>query len=152
MPEYKEGTAAGHAVSSDDGNGRLLSIREVSALTGVPSHTLRFWEKEMPAVLKPVRTPGGQRRYDSAVVERIRAIRRLSVEERFPLAVIRERLGSDQGSAERSPDQAARLDAERLAVERIAIERLVDEVADLLKERLLGFLGSGSLPQDHNGS
>ncbi len=39
-----------------------LTIKEVSELTSIPTHTLRFWEKEFDSILVPLRTPGGQRR------------------------------------------------------------------------------------------
>jgi DNA-binding transcriptional MerR regulator len=138
------------AAGEGNGNGRLLSIREVSALTGVAPHTLRFWEKEMPAVLRPIRTPGGQRRYSSETVERIRTIRYLSIEERYPLATIRERLGATQKAIESLHDSATNLAADR-TISRFAVERLVDEVADLLKERLLGLLANGSLSENNSG-
>ncbi len=112
-------------------NGRLMSIREVSALTGAPPHTLRFWEKQMPDVLMPERTPGGQRRYSRQTIERVRAIKRLSDEKKFSLASIRSRLSGDNGLAQPALDLDRRVSAER------AVDLIVDEVAGMLKEKLL---------------
>lgn len=123
--------------SGKSGNGRLMSIREVSALTGVPPHTLRFWEKQMPDILRPDRTPGGQRRYDAEMTERVRIIKRLSGEKRYSLAAIREHLTASQELARHRPGIGRRTTAER------AVELIIDEVADLLKERLLDLLEAG---------
>jgi DNA-binding transcriptional MerR regulator len=118
------------------GNESFMSIREVSALTGVPPHTLRFWEKEMPHILCPARTRGGQRRYDSEMAERISTIKRLSDEKRYSLATIREYLAAKQklSGSQIVPDN--NIHAER------AIQLIVDEIADVLKERLLSLLGT----------
>lgn len=129
MPEKTEKAAA-----NSGQNGGFMSIREVSALTGVPPHTLRFWEKQMPDILRPERTPGGQRRYDRQTAERIRMIKRLSDEKRHSLAAIRRHMGAMHGFAQRLPDPRKKVRAER------AMELIVDEVAGLLKERLLDLL------------
>jgi DNA-binding transcriptional MerR regulator len=118
-----------------NGDGRLMSIREVSMLTGVPSHTLRFWEKEMPEILQPGRTQGGQRRYDSEMTERVRMIKELSQERKCSLATIRRMIGVTT-SAQNQRGEAADLKAERL------LDHVVDEIAGLLKTRLLHLLQS----------
>jgi hypothetical protein len=33
-----------------------LTIKQASEITGIPSHTLRFWEKEFEGILIPSRT------------------------------------------------------------------------------------------------
>ncbi len=128
-----------NAGSSQGRNGRLLSIREISALTGVPPHTLRFWEKQMPDVLLPLRTPGGQRRYDAEMTDRVRMIKLLANEKRYSLAAIRERLSVAQERAEHRPGNDNRLGAEQ------AVESFIDDITGLLKERLLDFLEPGGL-------
>jgi len=117
-----------------DGNGRLMSIREVSALTDVPPHTIRFWEKEMPNILRPERTSGGQRRYDAKMAERIRMIKRLSEEKRHSLATIREYLSATEGFARFQTDLPGGAGVEH------AIQFILDEVTDVLRERLRNLL------------
>lgn len=112
------------------GNGRLMSIREVSALTGVPPHTLRFWEKQMPDVLNPERTPGGQRRYSREMAERVRAIKRLSDERQYSLAAIRDKIGGGE-IADAPRNVGPRIRAEQ------TVDLIVEEVASMLKRRLL---------------
>ncbi|SEC94463.1 DNA-binding transcriptional regulator, MerR family [Nocardioides exalbidus] len=61
--------------SPDDPPGPSLSIGELAARSGVAATTLRSWEQRFgfPA---PVRTTGGQRRYDAADVARVRRVNR----------------------------------------------------------------------------
>lgn len=118
-------------------DGRLMSIREVSALTGVPPHTLRFWEKEMPDILCPLRTPGGQRRYDSEMADRVRVIKRLSEGRGRSLAAIRERLGGARQPSRPRQDFRNSLHAERI------LELIMDEIQGILKERLFPLLDAG---------
>jgi DNA-binding transcriptional MerR regulator len=54
---------------------KTLTIQEVSMRSGVPTHTLRFWEKELAGIIVPERTKGGQRRYtmdDLLIIEKIK--------------------------------------------------------------------------------
>lgn len=63
-----------------------FSIHEVSQLTGVPAHTIRFWEKDFNAYLRPAKTPGGQRRYCMRDIEVIRKIKQLRYGQKFTIA------------------------------------------------------------------
>lgn len=56
---------------------QLLSIKQVCDLTGLPSSTLRFWEKEFVGLLAPQRTNGGQRRYNGEALVLIKEIKKL---------------------------------------------------------------------------
>ena len=51
--------------------GRSITIKEASDLTGIPIHTIRFWEKEFEGFLIPERTGGGQRRFNEATIKDI---------------------------------------------------------------------------------
>jgi DNA-binding transcriptional MerR regulator len=124
-------------VLRSNGNGRLMSIRDVSALTDVPPHTIRFWEKEMPNILRPERTPGGQRRYDEEAADRIRMIKRLSAEKGYSLATIREYLSATEGFSRLQSNLKEDAHAEH------AIQLIVDEITDVLKERLRILLSKG---------
>ena len=52
----------------------LLNIAALSRRTGVAPDTLRKWEQRY-GVLRPVRTPGGQRRYSEVDVQRVEWLR-----------------------------------------------------------------------------
>lgn len=64
----------------------VFSINEVSQLTGVPAYTIRFWEKDFNAYLRPAKTPGGQRRYCARDIELIKKIRHLRYQDGYTIA------------------------------------------------------------------
>lgn len=67
-----------------------LTIGEVSELTGVPIHTLRYWESEFDGYFSPLRTSGRQRRYDELAVDRVLEIKTLLKEEKYSIAGARQ--------------------------------------------------------------
>lgn len=79
---------------------RPVSISVASYLTGVESHTIRYWEREFSEFLRPARSQGGQRRYRPEDIEVIREIKRLLKEELYTIAgakrKLRERFGTPQ--------------------------------------------------------
>ena len=62
-----------------------FKIGEVSQLTGLPGHVLRFWESEFSA-LRPKRTTSGQRLYRKKEIELIRTIQYLLHERKFTIS------------------------------------------------------------------
>ena len=66
--------------------GPLLTIGQLSAETGVPSSTIRFWERK--GLLAPARRQSGQRRYEAAAARSV-ALLRLCQEAGLTLADIR---------------------------------------------------------------
>lgn len=71
----------------------FFRIGDVSALVGVESHVLRFWESEFPS-LAPRKTNSGQRQYRRKDVETVIAIKRLLYEEGYTIAGARRALRS----------------------------------------------------------
>ncbi|MDR2460253.1 MAG: MerR family transcriptional regulator [Deltaproteobacteria bacterium] len=67
-----------------------LTIGEVSDLTGVPIHTLRYWETEFNGYFSPLRTSGRQRRYNENAVGRVQEIKTLLKEEKYSIAGARQ--------------------------------------------------------------
>ena len=74
-------------------------IGEVSEITGLESHVLRFWETEFKGI-RPKRTPSGQRLYRKKDAELILTIRDLLHRERFTIQGARQYLaeGKQKGS------------------------------------------------------
>ena len=138
--------AANNSPNGENGNGRLVSIKEVSALTGVPPHTLRFWEKQMPEILRPERTPGGQRRYSPQMVDRARAIKRLSDEKKYSLTAIRNHLAAESEIFEPMQALGRRIGAEQ------AVDMIIHEVASLLRDRLLNLFEPSGPPKSSGSS
>ena len=68
-----------------------FKIGEVSSLTGLPTHVLRFWEGEF-SVIQPKRTTSGQRLYRQQDVLTIFRIRHLLHERKFTIEGARQHL------------------------------------------------------------
>ena len=72
---------------------KYFSIKEVSELCGVKSHTLRFWEKEFKN-LKPETKKGSRRVYQKDDLLMVRQILSLLYEEGLTIAGAKRRLNS----------------------------------------------------------
>jgi DNA-binding transcriptional MerR regulator len=59
----------------------MLTIEQVSQLTGVRKSTLRYWEKSFEEFLKPARTHSNRREYTMEDLNLVRTIKRLLEEE-----------------------------------------------------------------------
>jgi DNA-binding transcriptional MerR regulator len=60
-------------------------ISEVSEITGIKAHVLRYWEKEFK-VIKPVKTMGGRRLYRKKDIETILKIKKLLYDMKYTIA------------------------------------------------------------------
>jgi DNA-binding transcriptional MerR regulator len=69
-----------------------VGIGEVARLLNVPTHTIRFWEKEFDFYLAPDRTDGRQRRYSEENIQRLRVIHHLLKDEGYSIAGARRQL------------------------------------------------------------
>ena len=76
----------GPATDGPATDGPLLTIGQLAAATGVPSSTIRFWERK--GLLAPARRQSGQRRYEPTAVRSV-ALLRLCQEAGLTLADIR---------------------------------------------------------------
>ena len=73
------------------------TISEVSALSGIKPHVLRYWESEF-SILKPKKNRGGRRAFTEADIWVVREIKKLLYEERFTIDGAKKKLGSMRGS------------------------------------------------------
>ncbi|HQU14124.1 MAG TPA: MerR family transcriptional regulator [Thermodesulfobacteriota bacterium] len=64
-------------------------IGEVCDITGVPSHVLRFWEKQFPQ-LSPNKTQSGHRLYRRRDIEAVLQIKELLYERKFTIRGARD--------------------------------------------------------------
>lgn len=94
-----------------------FSIKQVSEITGVPVHTIRFWEKDFQDYLTPARTSGGHRRYNRKDIDVLNRIKQLRYEDKLTVPGAIEELAGVHGLAGK-------------------IERIVDEIAVLIKARV----------------
>ena len=74
----------------------------------LPEHTLRFWEKEFPA-LKPKKTGGGARQYTQKDVDLLRLIHHLVKEQGLTIKAARERLKTSRQQVVDRQEIVARL-------------------------------------------
>ena len=69
----------------------FFKIGEVSRLTGVKSHVLRYWETEFPA-LNPPKNRAAQRVYRKKDIETVLLIKNLLYEENYTISGARKRI------------------------------------------------------------
>ncbi|MEM1268964.1 MAG: MerR family transcriptional regulator [Bacteroidota bacterium] len=67
------------------------SISEVSELTQLAPHVLRYWESEF-VQLRPKKSPAGNRRYTESDIETVRQIKHLLREQKYTLDGARQAL------------------------------------------------------------
>jgi DNA-binding transcriptional MerR regulator len=70
----------------------MLTIDQVSQLTGVRKSTLRYWEKSFEEFLKPTRTHSNRREYTMDDLDVVQTIKRLLDEEHLTSEGVRVRL------------------------------------------------------------
>lgn len=87
---------------------RPVSISIASYLTGVETHTLRYWEREFAEFLNPVRTKGGQRRYRSEDITVLKEIKRLLKDEMYTIAGAKRKLREMFGNPTKPEDHNGR--------------------------------------------
>jgi DNA-binding transcriptional MerR regulator len=70
----------------------MLTIDQISQLTGVRKSTLRYWEKTFDDFLKPARTHSNRREYTLEDLDRVKAIKNLLEREHLTAYGVRMRL------------------------------------------------------------
>ena len=73
------------------------SISEVSDMTGVKAHVLRYWETEFPS-LRPKKNRAGNRNYRPKDIKAILVIRDLLYKEKFTISGARKKLQEHYGN------------------------------------------------------
>lgn len=94
----------------------MLTIEQISHLTGVRKSTLRYWEKSFRQCLQPSRTLSNRREYSLEDLDRIKAIKRLLEQEHLTSQGVRLRLvelfprpqGGDRGGQKFTSEIAGR--------------------------------------------
>jgi DNA-binding transcriptional MerR regulator len=74
------------------GHDLMLTIDQISQLTGVRKSTLRYWEKSFDDFLKPARTHSNRREYTIEDLDRVKAIQQLLEQEHLTAFGVRMRL------------------------------------------------------------
>jgi len=71
----------------------MLTIDQISQLTGVRKSTLRYWEKSFDEFLKPARTDSNRREYTLEDLDIITNIKRMLEDEHLTTQGVRLKLG-----------------------------------------------------------
>lgn len=95
-----------------------FKIGEVSTLTDLPTHVLRFWEGEF-SVIQPKRTHSGQRLYRKKDVLTIFKIKHLLHEKKYTIEGARQHLKSVRHHKQPAPADANPIDDIRAGLEEI---------------------------------
>ena len=82
---------------------KYFKIGEVSRLSELEPHVLRFWESEFHEI-NPKKDGGNQRLYRRKDVETIFKIKRLLYEEKFTIAGAKVKLREETSPGQREPD------------------------------------------------
>ena len=114
------------ATSTDFQEETLISIGDVSRIIGVPSHTIRYWEKEFPQFLVPPRTLGKQRRYGSDQIFKLRKIFAMLKKDGYSIAGAKRALALQNRESNINSDSAEGIDQET-----------AKKIISLLQEQLL---------------
>lgn len=106
---------------------RYFRIGEVSAITGLESYVLRYWETEFPRI-KPGRSRSGQRLYKRRDIELILQIKDLLYQKKFTIAGAKKYL-QEQDKASKAADKGS----QPITLEQVRNELLA--ISDLLSKR-----------------
>jgi DNA-binding transcriptional MerR regulator len=105
---------------------RYFRIGEVSALTGLETYVLRYWETEFSEI-KPVRSRAGQRLYRRQDIETVFQIKALLYGKRFTIAGAKQYLKARRQVANLHDDDSPPITIEELREELVAIRKLLSE-------------------------
>ncbi|MCL2629380.1 MAG: MerR family transcriptional regulator [Alphaproteobacteria bacterium] len=79
-------------------NAYFSSISDVSKKLDLPSHVLRFWEKQFPTFIKPTTGAGGRRYYRAADVAVLDKIKDLLYKQGYTIRGVKKLLSTGGGS------------------------------------------------------
>lgn len=79
-----------------ENNEYFASINEVSKRLSVPAHTLRYWEKQFPNIIRPTTGAGGRRYYRTETVDKLIAIQDLLHNRGMTIAGVKKLLRSGE--------------------------------------------------------
>ena len=107
-------------------------IGEVSRVSGVKQHVLRYWETEFPGIA-PKKSGSGHRLYRRKDVELILEIKRLLYDQRFTIEGARKHLGGrHKRSAEPKPTRRKAAQAELFSSSGNALDQVKQELREIL--------------------
>lgn len=100
----------------EDTNEYFIPINEVSKRLNIPAHTLRYWEKQFPTIIRPTTGAGGRRYYRNETVNRFQTIQDLLYNRGMTIAGVKkmihngEFLNTDTQVIEKTADKKTNLE------------------------------------------
>lgn len=95
---------------ADDIDKQYYKIKEVADMLGLPQSTLRFWEKEFPHILKPMRSSKNLRYYRPSDIENIRKIQYLIKDKGLKIDAAKAYLRTNPRNVSNMPEVIDRLE------------------------------------------
>lgn len=89
---------------ADNLDKQYYKIKEVAEIAGVPQSTLRFWEKEFPNMITPMRSSTNLRHYRTRDIENVRIIKFLIKDKGLKIDAAKAYLRSNPKNVSRSPE------------------------------------------------
>jgi DNA-binding transcriptional MerR regulator len=108
-----------------------FSIGEVSEITLVPKHTLRYWEIEF-RLLRPVRKTSGRRKYRKEEVELIFKIKDLLYNQKYSIEGAKKYLIGDKRKKHKNTQPNLELNLENVCDNEF-LQNIKDELKHILK-------------------
>lgn len=110
------------------------TIGEVSNLTGVKPHVLRYWETEFPS-LRPKKNRAGNRSYRPRDIKAVLAIRDLLYKEKFTINGARKKLQENFGNPDTIIKQMAIPFSDPQARHvLLSVKKELEELRDMLED------------------
>jgi DNA-binding transcriptional MerR regulator len=111
-----------------------FSLTEVSKMTGLAPHTLRYYEQQFPKQLRVERTQGGHRKYNSQQLEMLGEIVNLLKNERLSIKQARAALQARQEGA--AGDEGLGLGLDGVKASQAGEKNKICELLSLVVEKL----------------
>ena len=119
-----------------------FKIGEVSKITGLKSHVLRYWETEFPSI-RPIKSKSNQRLYQRKDIETILLVKQLLYENKFTINGARRRikeLRGDKDAFERMLQQTDAGEPPRDTMEEAPDRRKMERALLSFREKLAHLL------------
>jgi len=84
----------------------FVSINDVAKRLDVPAHTVRYWEKQFPAAIRPTTGSGGRRYYRKETVVKLEKIKDLLYSRGMTIAGVKKMLHNGEFSEEMKSDSS----------------------------------------------
>ena len=117
--------------------GRLLSIKDTASYLHVSQDTLRKWDKADK--LKPLKTAGGHRRYDTDTLDEFIGLRQKEEEETPIVCATYARVSSNEQKQKGDLDRQSQRLSEYCAKHNLYVEHIIKDCGSGLNDKRQGF-------------